>query len=65
MMTLHVTDTEFHTILAALRYYQAHGQGDALNRPAWVHDLATNGGEILCSLDAAGRTRPSVTPLRP
>lgn len=34
-----------NTIIAALRYYQAQGQGEPFNRTDDIHDLATDGGE--------------------
>ncbi len=51
--TLEITDQELNTILAALRYYQANGQGDPANREQGIHDIATNFDEQI-SLDAAG-----------
>jgi len=41
------------TILAALRFYQEKGQGEPFERSDAIHDIATNGGEVV-SLDAAG-----------
>ncbi len=49
-----ITDEELHTIIAALRFWQMHGQGDPLNRSEEMHDLATNGGEVCSSLDDEG-----------
>ncbi len=46
MFTFQVSEQEFHTILAALRYYQERGQGDPQNRSAWIDDIATNGGDV-------------------
>ena len=54
MTVIHVTDKEFHTILAALRYYQSHGQGDGYNRAPWIQEIASNAGEIPRPLDDAG-----------
>ena len=48
------SDAELHTIIAALRFWQQHGQGDPLNRTDEMHDLATNGGELCSSLDDEG-----------
>jgi hypothetical protein len=45
-----VTDSEHATILAALRFYQEHEQGDPYNRSDAIHDIATNGDECI-SLD--------------
>lgn len=49
----HITDQQFHTIIAALRFYQQMGQGDPDNRSDWIHELATNSGEVI-SLDDEG-----------
>ena len=37
---------EFHTILAALRFYQERGQGEPDKRSVSIEDLATNGGQV-------------------
>ncbi|MCI0640164.1 MAG: hypothetical protein L0Y72_24455 [Gemmataceae bacterium] len=50
---INVTNEEFHTILAALRFYQQNGQGDPANRSDAIHNLATNLGQAI-SLDDAG-----------
>ena len=50
---IEVTDAQFHTILAALRFYQKQGQGDPVNRDDWIHHLATNGDQVI-SLDIHG-----------
>jgi hypothetical protein len=50
---LKVCEAELHTILAALRFYQEHGQGEPANRSDWIDDLATNGGDVI-SLDDDG-----------
>lgn len=47
---IHVSPEEFHTIIAALRYYQVKGMGNPVFRSDGIHDLATNGGEVT-SLD--------------
>lgn len=52
MLTLHVTEQEFHVVLAALRLYQAHITGIAPDM-VWIHHIATNVGS-LAALDAAG-----------
>jgi len=52
LLTVQVIEPEFHTILAALRYYQERGLGKATNRSARIEDLATNGGQVV-ALDAA------------
>jgi hypothetical protein len=44
---------EFNTILAALRWYQVCGMDNPSNRPGWLHDIATNGGEEV-SMDDEG-----------
>ncbi|MFK4135373.1 Uncharacterised protein [Pseudomonas luteola] len=44
-------DDDFHAIIAALRYWQQQGMCDPVNRSDGMHDLATNGGEVLSSLD--------------
>jgi len=49
-----VDHDENATILAALRFYQEKGQGDPCNRSDYIHDLATNGGDVLSSLDDEG-----------
>ena len=53
MLTLEVSDREFHTILAALRFYQEHGQADPRNRSAWIDGIATNGGAVTALGDRA------------
>lgn len=45
-------DAEFHTVMAALRFYQSKGCGDPAYRPLDIHEIATNCGEVLSSLDA-------------
>lgn len=42
------------TILAALRFYQSKGLGDPDSRPADIHQIATNAGEVMAGLDDAG-----------
>lgn len=44
---------ELATVLAALRYYQEHGQCDPDNRSIDIHEIAT-GGDNLASLDVTG-----------
>jgi hypothetical protein len=46
-------EAELATILAALRFYQEHGQGDPDNRSAGIHAIATADGDVI-SLDAEG-----------
>lgn len=53
MASLQLSEVEFHTILAALRFYQRLGQGDPDNRAEAIQDLATNSGNS-SSLDANG-----------
>jgi hypothetical protein len=38
--TLKVTRPEFNMILAALRYFQHQGMGEAASRPAWLQGIA-------------------------
>ncbi len=52
-ITVQVTAQEFHTIIAALRFYQESGMGDPGNRSDDIHDIACNGDETV-SLDAVG-----------
>lgn len=47
---------DLSTILAALRYYQKHGQGDPANRSDDIHAIAENNGFAI-SLDADGIDR--------
>lgn len=47
-----VEGPETATILAALRFYQEHGQGEPANRSEAIHALATNDGDVT-SLDGA------------
>jgi len=54
VVNLSITGQEFCTILAALRYYQAQGLGDPDNRPLNIHEIATDCGELLSSLDDEG-----------
>jgi hypothetical protein len=54
MYVLRVDEEEFHTILAALRYYQERGQGGPFNRSARIHEIATNSGAVMSSLDEDG-----------
>jgi len=44
---LRVSAREFHTVIAALRYYQAQGQGESDNRSSMLEDLARNLGQVL------------------
>lgn len=41
---------EVATVLAALRFYQSKGLGDPVNRPLAIHEIATNGDQVV-SLD--------------
>lgn len=45
---------ETATILAALRFYQQHGQGNPDNRSDEIHEIATGGNDDLTSLDEEG-----------
>jgi hypothetical protein len=47
-------DAEHATVLAALRYWQQEGMGEPHNRAEDLHDIATNGGQVMSSLDDAG-----------
>lgn len=47
-------EAEHATVIAALRFYQEHGQGEPANRSDATHDLATNCGEVFSSLDDEG-----------
>ena len=42
-----VNDSEFHTIIAALRLYQYSDMGEPHNRTQVIHDLATDGGNCI------------------
>jgi len=53
LLILRVADQEFHTILAALRFYQGRGQGEPVNHTDAIQDIATSGREVV-PLDAAG-----------
>jgi hypothetical protein len=44
---------DINTVLAALRFYQQHGQGDPANRSLEIHDIATDNDEQI-SMDADG-----------
>jgi hypothetical protein len=55
-MNLHVTPQEFHTLLAALRFYQAYRQCGSAELSAWIEEIASNGGQF-DPLDAAGIDR--------
>lgn len=59
MIQITVHDQEFHTIIAALRYYQEQGLGNPANRPDEIHALATNAHAVweegdVTSLDDEG-----------
>lgn len=53
MNSIRITDREFHTLLAALRFYQEMGQGGPAERLPWIDDLASNGGKTV-PLDFGG-----------
>jgi hypothetical protein len=53
-MLLKVDDAQHATILAALRYYQQQGMGEPLNRDADIHEISTNWGRVMSSLDEEG-----------
>jgi hypothetical protein len=46
MNECNLTDRELHTLLAALRYYEAGGQCRKDQRCGWIDELASNGGEV-------------------
>ncbi len=46
-----VDPQQFHTIIAALRFYQEKGQGSPYRRSYWIHHLATGGDEDVTSLN--------------
>lgn len=48
-----MNNQELATVLAALRFYQANGQGNPANRSDAIHDIATAGDEVI-SLDDDG-----------
>lgn len=45
---------EVSTVLAALRFYQSLNMGEPDSRPGWVHEIATDGGTVMASLDSDG-----------
>lgn len=49
----YTVDVDVNTLLAALRYYQEHGQGEPANRSLEIHDIAT-GNDSQVSMDANG-----------
>jgi hypothetical protein len=53
VIKLRVSEQDLATVLAALRFYQEHGQGDPANRSDQIHDLATNCDQVV-SLDEDG-----------
>jgi hypothetical protein len=53
-MPLELDDAEQATVLAALRFYQERGMGEPHNRSDAIHEIATNGGDIMSSLDDEG-----------
>lgn len=46
-------EQEQATILAALRYYQSEGLGNPMNRSDEIHEIATNGDQVI-SMDDDG-----------
>jgi hypothetical protein len=44
--TLHVTQEEFHTILAALRFYQDRVPANQASAQEWIEGIATNLGAV-------------------
>ena len=48
-----MTNQELATVLAALRFYQEAGMGAPDNLPSYIHDIATDSGEVI-SLDGRG-----------
>jgi hypothetical protein len=53
MIRISVSDQEFATIIASLRFYQEMGQGEPDKRSDDIHELATDGDNVV-SLDAEG-----------
>jgi len=53
MLTIQLSEKEFHTLLAALRYYQQRKLGNSLLRIDAIHELATNGGRVRALTAAA------------
>ncbi|MCK5530297.1 MAG: hypothetical protein KAI85_03465 [Halopseudomonas aestusnigri] len=47
-------NADLHTIIAALRYWQRSGMADPCYRSEAMNELATNGGEIMESLNDEG-----------
>ncbi len=41
-----VSEAEFSTILAALRFYQQQGQDNPVNRSSDIDSIATNDGQL-------------------
>ncbi len=54
VICIRITGQEFHTVLAALRYYQMQGLGDPAYRPLEIHEIATNASNLIASLDTEG-----------
>jgi hypothetical protein len=46
-LNVRVSASELHTILASLRYYQAHNQGQSSQRLPVIDEIATNGGQVI------------------
>lgn len=53
MINISVDEQQFHTIIAALCFYQEYRQVEPSRRTDWIHELATNGDEVT-SLDGEG-----------
>lgn len=54
IVCVRITGQEFHTVLAALRYYQMQGLGDPAYRPLEIHAIASNDCNLISSLDSEG-----------
>jgi hypothetical protein len=53
MHNINLDNQQFHTVIAALRFYQEYRQGEPSRRSDWIHELATDGGNET-SLDGEG-----------
>ena len=45
-MQVPLSKRELGAILAALRFYQQHGQGESANRSQWMEDIASDLGKV-------------------
>lgn len=51
MRTYALSHAELCTVLAALRFYQGEGMGEPAKRSGEIHEIATDSGVVLSSLD--------------